>query len=64
MSDPDQLRAEFHAALAAARTPDDLQNVRDRFFGEERFYQASPPWDDAREPESGLDGLFALAADP
>ena len=31
--DLDQLRTEFAAALAAARTPDDLQAARDRFVG-------------------------------
>ena len=33
MSDIDRLRSEFHTALAGVRTADDLQKVRDRFFG-------------------------------
>jgi phenylalanyl-tRNA synthetase alpha chain len=32
-ADAESLRREFDAALDAARTPDDLQKVRDRFFG-------------------------------
>jgi N-acetyl-1-D-myo-inositol-2-amino-2-deoxy-alpha-D-glucopyranoside deacetylase len=52
-------RSQFGESSVFARMPDE---IRDRFFGEERFYQASPAWDDAREPEFGLDALFALAA--
>jgi hypothetical protein len=36
---------------------------RDRFFGEERFYQARPAWPEGVEPHVGLDHLADLGRD-
>ena len=51
-------RSQFGESSMFARLPDDL---RDRFFGEERFYQARPAWSDGAEPEMGLEHLAELA---
>ena len=42
-------RTQFGEGGMFARMPDDL---RDRFFGEERFYQARPAWPEGRQPQT------------
>lgn len=61
-----------HMKRAAARMhrsqfgESSMMNVMDeemaqRFYGEERFYQARPAWEEGRDPVQGLDELWALA---
>ena len=51
-------KSQFGESSVFARLPEDL---RDRFFGEERFYQARPEWPEGAEPLEGLHHLAALA---
>ena len=51
-------RSQFGENSMFARIPEDL---RDRFYGEERFYQARPEWEHGREPLDSLTELLALA---
>jgi LmbE family N-acetylglucosaminyl deacetylase len=50
-------RSQFGESSMFTRIPEDL---RTRFYGEERFYQARPEWDPASEPERGLAHFAAL----
>jgi len=49
-------RSQFGENSMFARVPEDLL---ERFFGEERFYQARPSWLDGQPPVEGLHTLFA-----
>jgi LmbE family N-acetylglucosaminyl deacetylase len=51
-------RSQFGENSMFARIPQDL---RDRFYGEERFYQAEPAWMRDQEPATGLAELLSLA---
>ena len=51
-------RSQFGESSMFMRLPEDL---RDRFFGEERFYQARPAWPEGADAEVGLEQLAALA---
>jgi LmbE family N-acetylglucosaminyl deacetylase len=51
-------RSQFGESSMFAKIPDDM---RDRFFGEERFYQARPAWPEDAAPLVGLDHLTGLA---
>jgi LmbE family N-acetylglucosaminyl deacetylase len=49
-------RSQFGENSMFARIPEEM---RDRFYGEERYYQARPPWPDGAEPIRGFDALSA-----
>lgn len=49
-------RSQFGENSMFARIP---EQMRDRFYGEERFYQARPAWPDNAEPIRGFDALPA-----
>ena len=49
-------RSQFGENSIFARVPEDL---RETFYGEERFYQARPPWPDGAEPIADLRAIFA-----
>ena len=53
-------RSQFGENSIFARIPEEM---RDRFYGEERFFQARPEWPEGAEPEVGLGHLAALADD-
>jgi hypothetical protein len=40
-------RSQFGENSIFARIPEEMRN---QFYGEERFYQARPAWDDAAHP--------------
>ena len=50
-------RSQFGENSMFARIPEDL---RDRFYGEERFYQARPAWNHELTPANGLAELLEL----
>ena len=54
-------RSQFGENSMFARIPDDL---RHRFYGEERFYQARPAWPEGTEPETELPWLDPAAGGP
>ena len=49
-------RSQFGENSMFARIP---EGMRDRFYGEERYYQARPPWPEGAEPIRGFDALPA-----
>lgn len=51
-------RSQFGENSMFARIPPEM---RDRFYGEERFLQARPAWPHGKEPLHGLADLLALA---
>lgn len=51
-------RSQFGESAMMNRMPEEMAQ---RFYGEERFYQARPEWEESREPVTGLDELWALA---
>jgi LmbE family N-acetylglucosaminyl deacetylase len=48
-------RSQFGENSMFARLPEDL---RERFYGEERFFQAHPAWLDGAEPMADLEAIF------
>ena len=51
-------RSQFGENSMFSRIPDEL---RDRFFGEERFLRARPEWDPEAPSVHGIEGLLSLA---
>ncbi len=51
-------RTQFGENSLFARIPEEF---RRQFYGEERFYQARPAWEDGASPLEGIDHLFTLA---
>ncbi|MBA4181548.1 MAG: hypothetical protein C0506_13240 [Anaerolinea sp.] len=45
-------RSQFGESSMFARVPPEMHG---RFYGEERFYQARPPWPEGAEPAAGFD---------
>ncbi len=51
-------RSQFGESSMMNRMPEEMAQ---RFYGEERFYQARPTWEEGRVPVTDLDELWALA---
>jgi N-acetyl-1-D-myo-inositol-2-amino-2-deoxy-alpha-D-glucopyranoside deacetylase len=54
-------RTQFGVDGFAARVPEDLQ---DQLYGEERFYQARPPWPEGAPPVADFPGAAELESVP